>query len=201
MQKNIYERKISGKGPARAGTRFISNIWNEYMNDIIKIIKSLEDLAVLIIGVTETVKNEIKKQDGRIFGALLAPLATSVLEPVMFSVVKSISGRGVRRAGRGYMDKSFLVSLHSLNRIDITNYLNYKPRFNEIFSRNNLPRLKDGAYVINIDGKQSKGTHWASLFIEKDTVVCCDSFGIEYIPQGVLNKTGDKSIAHNIFRI
>ena len=47
------------------------------MNDIIKIIKSLEDSGVLIDGVTETVKDEIKKQQGGFLGALLAPLAAS----------------------------------------------------------------------------------------------------------------------------
>ena len=76
------------------------------MNDVIKTIKSLEDLGVLIAGVTETVKHEIKKQ-GRFLGALLASLAASLVQPVISSVVKGISGRGVRRAGRGYIDKHF----------------------------------------------------------------------------------------------
>ena len=43
------------------------------MNDIIKIIKSLEDAGVLIDGDTETVKDEIKKQEDRFLRALLAP--------------------------------------------------------------------------------------------------------------------------------
>ena len=68
------------------------------MNEIIKIIKLLEDSGVLIDGITETVKHEIKKQEGRLPGALLAPLATSLVEPVISSVVKVISGRAVRRA-------------------------------------------------------------------------------------------------------
>ena len=50
------------------------------------------------------------------------------------------------------------------------------------FSRDNLTRIKDGAYIINLDDKQSKGTHWASLFIDRNIVVCFDSFGIEHIP-------------------
>ena len=53
------------------------------MNVIIKIIKSLEDSGVLINGVTETVKHEIKKQEGGILGALLAHLATSLVQPVI----------------------------------------------------------------------------------------------------------------------
>ena len=69
------------------------------------------------------------------------------------------------------------------------------------FSRNNLPRIKHGTYVINLNDKKSKGTHWVSLFIDRNTAVYFDSFGIEYIPQEVLNKIKDKSITHNIFRI
>ena len=49
--------------------------------------------------------------------------------------------------------------------------------------------------------KNSKGTHWVLLFIDKNTAVYFDSFGIEYIPQEVLNKIKDKSVTHNIFRI
>ena len=77
------------------------------MNDIIKIIKSLKDSGVLIDGVTEIVKHEIKKQEIGFIGALLPPLAASMVQPVIFSVVKDINGRGVRRAGRECMDKNF----------------------------------------------------------------------------------------------
>ena len=77
------------------------------MNDIIKIIKSLEDSGVLIDGVTETVKHEIKKQEGGFLGALLAPLAASFVRQAISPVIKCISGRRARRAGRGYMDEHF----------------------------------------------------------------------------------------------
>ena len=71
------------------------------MNDIIKVIKSLEDLDVLIDGVTKTVKHEIK-QEGGFLGALLAPLAASLVQSVISSLVKGISGR----AGIGYVDEN-----------------------------------------------------------------------------------------------
>ena len=77
------------------------------MNDIIKIIKSLEDSGVLIDRVTETIKYEIQKQEGGFFGALVAPLAASIVQPMVSSVMKAISEWGVRRAGRGYMNKNF----------------------------------------------------------------------------------------------
>ena len=71
------------------------------------IIKLLADLGVLIDGVTETVKHKIKRQEGRFLGVLLAPLVASLEQPVVSSVVKSISGRGVRIEGSGYMNKKF----------------------------------------------------------------------------------------------
>ena len=83
----------------------------------------------------------------------------------------------------------------------ITNYFICKPRFNGVFSRSNLPRIKHGALVKNFDDKKSKGTYWISLFINRNTTLHLDSFGTEYIPQEVLNKIKDKSITHNIFRI
>ena len=79
-------------------------------------------------------------------------------------------------------------------------YFNYEPRFNGVFSRNNLPRIKDGAYVINLVDKKVK-EHIVSLVIERSAVVFFDSFGIEYIPQKALSKIKNKSITHNIFRI
>ena len=58
-------------------------------------------------GVTETVKHKIKKQEGGFLVALLAPLAISVVQPVIYKVVKGISGRDVRRVRKGYMNITF----------------------------------------------------------------------------------------------
>ena len=56
--------------------------------------------------------------------ALLTPLADSLVQPVISSVAKAISERGVRRAERRYTDKKLLVPLHPSNNIKITNYFN-----------------------------------------------------------------------------
>ena len=56
-------------------------------------------------------------------------------------------------------------------------------------------------HVINFSDKQSKGTHWLSLFIGRNAAVYFGSFGIEYILQELLSKIKDKSITHNICRI
>ena len=56
-------------------------------------------------------------------------------------------------------------------------------------------------YMINLHDKQCKGTHWASLFMVRNKAVYFDSFGIENIPQELLNKIKAKFITCNIFRI
>ena len=101
---NKFEREINGKGPVRTGKRFTLFILNQNMNDIMKILKSLEDSGALIKGITGTVKCEIKKQEDGILGALLA---ASIVQPVISSAVKGISRRRDRRAGKGYMDANF----------------------------------------------------------------------------------------------
>ena len=89
--------------------------------------------------------------------------------------------------------KIFSPALSFSNNIEITKYFIYEPRFNGTFSRNNLPSIKDGMYAMNLNDKNSKRIHWVSLFIDRNTAVYFDSFGIE--------KIKDKSITHNIFRI
>ena len=64
-------------------------------------------MGVLIDGVTETMKDEIKKLEGWFIGALLAPLAAQLVQPVISSVVKGISGGGVRRPGRRCINTNF----------------------------------------------------------------------------------------------
>ena len=80
FERKIYKFEISGKGAVRGGKGFILFISNRDLNDTIKIIKSLQDSGVLFDGVTETVEHEIKKQEGRFLGALLAILATSLVQ-------------------------------------------------------------------------------------------------------------------------
>ena len=70
--------------------------------------------------------------------------------------------------------------------------------FNSAFSRDNLPRIKDGAYVINFNDKQSKETHWVPLLTDRHAAVYFDSFGIEYIPQEVLNQN-QRYIYHSLY--
>ena len=96
-----FERRISRKGVVRARKVFTLFISNKDVDDIIKIIKSLEDLVVLLDGVTEKVKHEIRKEEGGFLSVVLAPLAASLVQLVISSVVKKgIAGREVKRAGK-----------------------------------------------------------------------------------------------------
>ena len=82
-------KKIIGSG--RSTTLIISN--NE-IEDIIKIVKSLEDSGLLLKGVTETVQNEVKEQKGGFLSLLLYTLSASLL-------VNLLTGKGINRAGKG----------------------------------------------------------------------------------------------------
>ena len=50
-----------------------------------------------------------------------------------------------------------------------------------VYSRNNLPKIKDGAYVINHDEYKSIGTHWIALYANAKNVTFFGSFGDEHI--------------------
>ena len=76
-----------------------------------------------------------------------------------------------------------------------------EPKFNGAYSKNNLPQVKDGAYVINIDVFQSKGTHWIALYVNHNNKTYFDSDANEHIPKQIKNVIGNKNIITNICRI
>ena len=54
---------------------------------------------------------------------------------------------------------------HLLTNIEIQKYYPTKPKFNSVYSRNKLPKIKDGSYVTNFDEYESIGTHWIGLYV------------------------------------
>ena len=74
-------------------------------------------------------------------------------------------------------------------------------RFNGVYSRNNIPKTQDRAYVINLDEYSDIGTHWIALYIQNNDVTYFDSFGVEHIPKEIITFIGNKNIKTNIFRI
>ena len=90
------------------------------------------------------------------------------------------------------------MSSHHLTNFKMQKYYQNKSKFNGVYSRNNLPKIKNGAYVINLDGYKSIGTHWIALYVNCDSVTHFDSFGVEYIPKEIKKFKGNK-ISRNIF--
>ena len=91
---------------------------------------------------------------------------------------------------------------HPLTNFEIQKYYQNEPRFNGVYSRDNLPKIKDGAYVINLDEYSDIGTHWVALYVHNDDVTYFDSFGVEHIPKEIKAFIDRSlSIAANIFRI
>ena len=91
---------------------------------------------------------------------------------------------------------------HPLTNFEIQKYYENEPRFNGAFSRDNLPKkIKDGAYVINLDEYADTGTHWIALFCKKNEIVYFDSFVVEHIPGEIKEFIGNKNIKANIFRV
>ena len=114
-------------------------------------------------------------------------------------------GQGLFRAGQGIKKKS-LTYFHPLKNFEIQDYFKNEKIFNSVFSRNNLPKLKKGAYAINLDHSKNTGTHRVVIFVKEDEVNYFDSFGVDYISKEIIEKIeysslGNKNIKTSIFRI
>ena len=87
----------------------------------------------------------------------------------------------------------------SLTNFEIQKYQN-ESRFNGVYSRDNLPKLEDGSYVINLDEYYDIGSHWFALYVWNN-VTYFDFFGVEHIPKEIKTFIGNKNVKTNIFRI
>ena len=89
----------------------------------------------------------------------------------------------------------FLMSPHPLKNFEIQNYYQNETRFNGVFSRDNLPKkLKDGAYVINLEEYAYVDTHWIVLFFNRDEIFYFSNFGVEHVPEKIKKFLGNKHI-------
>ena len=84
------------------GSRVITLIIsNDEMDDILKIVKSLEDSGLLLKGVSETIQHEAKEQRGGFLSMLLGTLGASLLGDILSSKGVTRAGEGTIRAGYG----------------------------------------------------------------------------------------------------
>ena len=147
-------------------------IEKEDMQDIIKIIKELENSDILLKGVSKTIENEIKEQRGGFLSMLLGTLGASLLGNLLTGKGIMRAGDGIVRAGEGSKKKiNSLLPFHPLTNIEISEYHLNEPKFNGVYSRDNLPKITTkGAYVINFGEYENAGTHWIALFIKTNEV-------------------------------
>ena len=85
---------------------------------------------------------------------------------------------------------------HPLTNFEIQEHYQNEPRFNGVFSRDNLPNsirpkglgsaVKNGAYVINLDEYHDIGTPWVALHVYNKIVTYFHSFGVEQIPKEIM---------------
>ena len=91
---------------------------------------------------------------------------------------------------------------HPLTNFEIQKYCENEPRFNGVYSRNNLPKkIKVGAYVINLDEYADVGTHWIVFFCNRSEIVYFNSFRVKHDPEEIKEFVGNKNIIANIFQI
>ena len=91
---------------------------------------------------------------------------------------------------------------YPLTNFELRRYYENEPRFNGVYSRDNLPKtIKNEAYIINLDEYADVGTHWIALYAKNNEVIYFDSFGVEHVPKEIKRFIGHKDIKTNIFRI
>ena len=200
---------------------------NQYLNDIIKIDSSLEDTILLIKNISETIQNEAREQKGGFLGLFLSPLGASLLGNLLTDreMKAKIPGKGVMRQGEGTVradkgaittiqgrgtiraDQKVLMPPHPLTKFEMQQHYQNERTINCVYSRNNLPKIKHGAYVINLDGYKPIGTHLIALYVNGNNgsasydATYLESFGVEHIPKEIKKIISNKNIITNIYRI
>ena len=91
---------------------------------------------------------------------------------------------------------------HPLTNFEIKVYYENEPRFNGVYSRDNLTKIiKNTAYVKNLDEYADVDTHWIDLYVKNDEVIYFDSFGVEHVPEEIKRFIRHKNTKTSIFRI
>ena len=93
------------------------------------------------------------------------------------------------------------MSPHHLSNFEIQKYYENEPKFNGVYSRNNLHKIKSGVYIINLNESESIGTYWIALYVNDNNVTYFDSFGVEHNSKEIKKIIGNKRIITNIYRI
>ena len=90
---------------------------------------------------------------------------------------------------------------HPLTNFEIQKYYQNEPKFNGVYSRDNLQKIKDWAYLISLDEYSDIKTHWVALYVQNNDVTYLDSFGVEHIGKEIRTFISNKNIKTNVFRM
>ena len=88
-----------------------------------------------------------------------------------------------------------------LSNFEKQNYYQNEWKFIVIYSRNNLPKIKHGTYVINLDEYKSIGSHRIVFYVDRNNATYFESFGVENVPEETEKFIGYKNIMTNFYGI
>ena len=111
--------------------------------------KSLNEIKLSKIQLSKMI--QLEGFLGRLLGPLVKTgllLIKNVIKPLANSVLISLG-----------LIAEFLMSPHPLTNFEIQKHYQNQTRFNDVYSRDNLSKIKDGVYVINLDEHSDIGTH------------------------------------------
>ena len=93
------------------------------------------------------------------------------------------------------------MRLHPLTNFEIQKYYQNEPKFNGVYSRNNLQKIKDGEYIINLYEYESIESHWITLYVNDNNAAYFVSFGVEHVPKEIKKFMGNKHVVTIIYRV
>ena len=152
------------------------------MNDVMKIVKILEESGLLIKDLSKAIINGVKEQRSRFLSMLLGILCASSIGNLLtgkemkarIPASKVIRlGEGTFRAGQ-YFQWFLTLQL-------ILKYYQNEPNVKGVYSRNSLPKRKDRAYVMNLHEYYLIRTNWITFCVNDDNVTYLNSFRVKDI--------------------
>ena len=90
---------------------------------------------------------------------------------------------------------------HSSTNLKIQRYYPNEAKFNGVYSRKNLPKIKHGAYATNIEELKSIETHFVAIYVHSAVATYFDSFGVEHIPKEIKKFVRNTVIKAIVYRM
>ena len=121
------------------------------------LVKSFEESGLLIKAVSETIKNKAKEKKGGFLRMLLGTVGVRLLGNQLEQVKTKI-------------EQARIFNASSFHKFWNTKVLSNEPKFKGVYSRNNLPKMKDEAYVINHDESEAMESQWIALYVNGNNI-------------------------------